>query len=475
LLENSPNPIEVINPDTSIRYVNPAFEKLTGFTLAEIAGRKAPYPWWPEEQKKKIVADLKKDMAVGNRRRERISQKKNGEPFWAVLSTVPVLHNGALKYFLINWVDITERKAAEKRIQKAAKEWRITFDSISDWVSIHDRDFKFVRVNKSLAKAFNKEPKDIIGQRCYQFLHGEAMPVAGCPHIKALKSKRPAKAEVHLNNPDIYAEISVSPIFGDEGEITGTVHITKDITERKQAEEKLRKIEQMKSEFLSNVSHELRTPLQSISGFTKLILTGKVPDASTQQEFLQIIERESLHLNNLINDLLDMSRLESGRFQINKRLLPIRDTIVDAVKSFYSLAREKNIALSEDIPEELPEIEADGERLRQVVINLLSNAIKFSNPGGKVNIKVEHGNKELLIRVTDQGIGIPEEAMPRLFERFYQSEDKLAKGGTGLGLYISKQVVEAHGGHIQVESQAGKGSTFSFTLPLDGYKGENHG
>jgi PAS domain S-box-containing protein len=474
LLENSPNPIEVINPDTSIRYVNPAFVKLTGFTLTEIIGKKSPYPWWPEEQREEIGAALKKDMTTSNTRTERISQKKNGELFWAVLHIVPVTHKGELRYFLINWVDITERKRAEEEIKRAAQEWRITFDSINDWVSIHDRDFNFIRVNKSLADAFKKKPGEIIGQTCYQLLHGSGTPIPDCPHVKALKSKKPAKGEVRLDNPDIYVEISVSPILDDNGEAIGTVHITKDITERKEAEEKLRQIDQMKSEFLSNVSHELRTPLQSIGGFAKLILNGKVPDAETQHEFLEIIDRESQHLGNLINSLLDMSRLESGRFQINKRLLPVRDIIIDVIKSFRSLARDKDITLNEDVQVELPEIEADGDRLTQVVMNLLSNAIKYSDPGGSVTVKAESQNGELLFQVTDHGIGIPEESMAHLFERFYRAEDKLARGGTGLGLYISKQIIEAHGGNIWAASRTGEGSTFSFTLPLNG-KGDDHG
>jgi len=255
---------------------------------------------------------------------------------------------------------------------------------------------------------------------------------------------------------------------------TITTAIIRDITVRKEAEEKLRKIDQMKSEFLSNVSHELRTPLQSISGFTKLIMNGQVPDAATQQEFLQIIDRESLHLNNLVNSLLDMSRLESNRFQINRKLMPVRDYIADPVKSFHSLARDKNITLIENIPE-LPEMEVDGERLRQVVINLLGNAIKFSDPGSSVTVKVENQKDQLLFQVSDQGIGISDEAQKHLFERFFRAEGEMVRGGTGLGLYISKQIIEAHGGRIWAESKLGEGSTFSFTLPLDGKGGNGNG
>ena len=236
-----------------------------------------------------------------------------------------------------------------------------------------------------------------------------------------------------------------------------------------------RQSERLKSEFISNISHELRTPLHSIRGFTKLMLQGKVPDPETQKEFLTIIDNQSEHLGKLIDNLLDISRLESGRFQIQKRHMSIKNTIQDAVESFYSLASEKGIVINEDIPATLPELEVDGERLRQVMVNLLSNAIKFSNDGGSVTVKIEVKDSELMMQVTDHGIGILEEVMPHLFERFFRVKDSAGVGGAGLGLYISKQIIDAHGGRIWAESELGKGSTFSFTLPLNQAGGDSYG
>ena len=225
-------------------------------------------------------------------------------------------------------------------------------------------------------------------------------------------------------------------------------------------------LEQHKNESISNISHELRTPLHSIKGFTKLMLQGKVPDSETQKEFLTIIDKLSEHLSKLIDNLLDMSRLESGQFQIQKRHMSIKNTIHDAVESFSSLDNEKGIVINEDILPTLPEMEVDGERVGQVMANLLSNAIKFSNDGGSVTVKAKVKGDELLVQVTDYGIGIAEEAIPHLFERFQQGEAPGRIGGSGLGLYISKQIIEAHGGRIWAESKEGEGSTFSFTLPL---------
>ncbi len=241
--------------------------------------------------------------------------------------------------------------------------------------------------------------------------------------------------------------------------------IVRDITERKQAEEALRELDRMKSEFISNTSHELRTPLHSIQGFTKLMMQGKVPDPKTQKEFLTIIDKQSEQLGQMIDDLLDMSRIESGRFQIQKRRLSIKGIIHNALESFHSPANEKGIVISEDIPAILPKVEVDKKRLNQVMANLLSNAIKFSPGGGDILVKAEDRDNWLLVQVADHGIGIPKEAIPRLFERFYRVEDLDSAGGAGLGLHIAKQIIQTHGGRIWVESEFGKGSTFYFTLP----------
>ena len=243
--------------------------------------------------------------------------------------------------------------------------------------------------------------------------------------------------------------------------------LNREITERKRAEEKLHELGRMKAEFISRISHELRTPLHSSLGFTKLIRGGKVPDHKTQVEFLTIIGSQGAHLGKLIDDLLDVSRLESGRFEVRKQLLSVKKPIHEAIHELYGLASEKGIVISENMPATLPSVEADGERLRQVMTNLLSNAIKFSPDGGEIIVKAEDRDNDLLLQVIDHGVGIPEKAIPHLFERFYQVESPMTRsvGGSGLGLYITKQIIEAHGGLIEVESKVHKGSTFYFTIP----------
>jgi PAS domain S-box-containing protein len=470
----------IVSMDQKMRVAiwNYGAERIFGYTEKEMLGQSV-MKIIPERYQK--VAEKRLTGSTGSHRNQSVNKlsvaaglRKNGTEVPIELS-ISSRNSGENQIATAIIRDITERKEAEEAIKRAAQEWRTTFDSINELIAVIDRDYKIVRVNRSFAKAFKMKPEEILGKTCYELFHGTAEPWPACPLTKAINTKKPTIAEYFEPRLGIYLEETTSPVLNERGEVVYYVHVSRNITERKEAEEKLHKIDQMKSEFLSNVSHELRTPLQSISGFTKLILSGKVPDPTTQREFLQIVDGETQHLGNLINSLLDMSRLESGRFQINRRPIPIGDLITESLKGLHSLAREKNITLNEDIPPHLPEIEADGDRLRQVVINLLNNAIKFSEPSSSVSIKAEQHKEELLFQVSDHGIGMSEEVMQHLFERFYRAEGEQVRGGTGLGLYISKQIIEAHGGHIWAESKPGEGSTFSFTLPLNGKGGKDNG
>ncbi len=412
-------------------------------------------------------------------REEELHRTKHGE-VWVDISIQAIEDKGRRYGWVALCSAITQRRLAEEALKRSEEKYRELISNSIDGIVSTDAKMRVIIWNQGAEKIFGYTEKEMLGQsilkiipqkdrkemaKAFQYINKTGKSKLSSNVIEMVGEKK--------NGDKIPIELSVSIRKFENSYIITS--IIRDITERKEAEEKIRKIEEIKSEFLSNVSHELRTPLQSISGFIKLILNGKVPDPDTQQEFLQIIDRETLHLGNLINSLLDMSRLESGRFQINKQLVTIRDIIADSMMSFHTLARDKNISLSEDIPAELPKMEVDGERIRQVVINLVSNAIKYSDPGGSVNVKVTQNKKDLIIQVSDRGIGLSGESLTHLFERFYRAEGKLARGGTGLGLYITKQIIKAHGGHIDVESKLGEGSTFRLTLPFNDKGDDGHG
>jgi len=242
--------------------------------------------------------------------------------------------------------------------------------------------------------------------------------------------------------------------------------------ELEKANQELRKIDEIKSEFVSVASHELRTPLSSIKNAVQLILKGKTGEINENQtKFLSMAERNINRLTNILNDLLDLSRIESGKISINFQEIDLRSPIEFIQSSFKSQTDGKTIQLKMDVPAELLPVYGDREKIEQILTNLIGNAIKFTPEGGEISISAKpfHGNKDMVaISVRDSGTGIPEDQLGKVFEKFYQVEGSLERtvGGTGLGLAITKGLVEAQYGKIWVESELGKGSTFTFTLPV---------
>jgi len=245
------------------------------------------------------------------------------------------------------------------------------------------------------------------------------------------------------------------------GQADGVVVVFHDITE-------LRKMETMRREFVANVSHELRTPLASIKGYAETLLDGALSDRDNAEEFLRIIHSDAERLARLIRDILDLSKIESGTLKLEIKKISLSAVADRVIAGLRRQAEEKVLALKNDIPADLPEVPADEDRIAQVFLNLIDNAIKYTAPGGKVTISAARKGQELQASVADTGIGIPAEDIPRLFERFYRVDKARSRelGGTGLGLSIVKHIVHAHGGQVAVHSELGRGSAFSFTLPL---------
>jgi two-component system phosphate regulon sensor histidine kinase PhoR len=259
---------------------------------------------------------------------------------------------------------------------------------------------------------------------------------------------------------DRILQVYTSPVRDDEGHFWGRVLVLHDVTRERQ-------LDQLKEEFVSSVSHELRTPLQSIKGFVELLRKGKVKDPVVQQEFLTRAAQDADRLMVLVNDLLDMSRIEAGRLQLELTDVDMSALIAETLQSLEGLAGEKGVSVTYTSSDTPVMVRADRHRLQQVLVNLVGNAIKFTDAHRSIQVVEEVGNRHVMIEVADQGSGIPAEALPRLFEKFYQAESsaKRAGRGTGLGLYISKRIIEAHGGRIDVRSEPGRGSTFFFVLP----------
>lgn len=227
----------------------------------------------------------------------------------------------------------------------------------------------------------------------------------------------------------------------------------------------LKKLEQIRTEFLGNVSHELRTPIFSIQGYIETLLDGALEDPKVNRAFLQKANNHTLNLNNLLNDLIDISMIESGEMKMSFRYFNIHDFLKTIEADFKNLAEKKNLVLSLHSPNPRLDLFGDRQRLKQVMSNLVSNAIKYTETGS-VEIGVIEESSFAQIYIKDTGLGIPDADLSRIFERFYRIERDRSRemGGTGLGLAIVKHIIEAHDSKIEVKSQPGKGSEFIFRL-----------
>lgn len=256
-----------------------------------------------------------------------------------------------------------------------------------------------------------------------------------------------------------YFDVYGAPVMSREGILNGIVLVFHDITE-------LKKLEKIRKDFVANVSHELRTPVTSIRGFSETLLDGALKDEVLCEKFLKIIYKESERLQNLINDLLELSRLEQSEFQLNLEEAPLFEIVDDVVELLKNKVEEKDLEMNVFVSGNT-NLWMDVQRMKQVVINLISNAIMYTPNGGKISIGVNEKEDNVELVVSDTGIGIPEEELPRIFERFYRIDKARSRnsGGTGLGLAIVKHIVDVHHGKIAVDSVVGKGTTFTITLP----------
>ena len=227
-----------------------------------------------------------------------------------------------------------------------------------------------------------------------------------------------------------------------------------------------RQIETIRRDFISNVSHELRTPLAALKALAETLHTGALEDPPAARRFLEQMETEVDALNLMVSELLELSRIESGRVPIERKPTRPADIINPAFERLHLQAERAGLSVTVDCPPELPPVLADAARMQQVVVNLLHNAIKFTPPAGQIHLQAQLQEGSVLFSVRDSGIGISADDLPRIFERFFKADRARATSGTGLGLAIARHLVEAHGGKIWAESEPDKGSTFYVTLPL---------
>ncbi|MFC1967498.1 PAS domain S-box protein [Chloroflexota bacterium] len=459
-----------IDSKSRITHWNEISEQMYGIKASEAIGKYLSDVIDVVEQYPGHKAERLRQLETAGYLREEQLQRTRNKEIWVDVTLQPI-EKGGKRY---GWValanDITERKKAENALKESEERYRDLFENTNDLIQSVSSDGRFIYTNNAWRKELGYGEEEISHMCLLDIIHPGSQAHCLETFNRVLTGENEEFVEaifVASDGREIAVEGSANCRYID-GKPAYTRAIFRDVTERKKAEDALKELNYMKSEFLSNVSHELRNPLHSINGFSKIMLDEENLPDEMQREFLTIIGKESRRLTRLIDSLLDMSRLESGRFEMKRtKDVNIKTIITETANGLFGIASDKKITVKTEFTEELPAIEADEERIRQVLTNLLSNAIKFSEDGGNITVQAGTKDSNILVQVTDNGIGISKEAMRHLFEKFYRAEDNMARGGTGLGLYISKQIVEAHNGQIWAESKAGKGSTFRFTLPID--------
>jgi two-component system, OmpR family, phosphate regulon sensor histidine kinase PhoR len=361
---------------------------------------------------------------------------------------------GALAATLNTMAGEIETKIRQVEVQN--QQLKTVFQSMVEGIIVVDRSTAIVTVNPPIENIFGVSGGKIKGS-----LFLEAIPNNDLAEVinKVLKSGGLVVRELSIVWPvNKIFQINASAIF-QQKEVTGCLLVMHDITE-------IRRLETVRSDFVANVSHELKTPLTSIKGFVETLREGAFEDKENARHFLAIIQDHADRLNNLINDLLDLSSLESKAIQLENGVLGLKGMVDKVLAGFKVQLNRKSISVVNEIPA-THSIQADQDKIEQVFTNIIDNAIKFNGEGGSIRISSEMSEGKIKIIVEDSGIGIPVKDLPRIFERFYRVDKARSRelGGTGLGLSIVKHIIELHKGTVGVESTEGLGSKFWFTIP----------
>lgn len=490
LLDQAYEPILVRDHQDRIVYWNKGAERLYGWTAAEAIGRvshellQSTFAQPLEEINLRLEAE-------GHWEGELLHRTRSGQSVMVLSRWLRELGVAESQVLETN-IDMSERqqRLALEEQSRLERRFRQLLEAAPDAIVEVDADGHIVLVNRVAEEMFGYSREELTGQSVDQLVpdairpthHQHRADYLSHPRTRPMGSGLDLRAR-RRNGSLFPVEISLSPIHTENG-----VHITaviRDVTERKRAEQEVRNLQlqytgelearnreieranRLKSEFLASMSHELRTPLHTIIGFAELLAEGTEGSLNdVQKRFLDHIHRDSEHLLELINDVLDLSKIEAGRLSLNREHYPLARSIHEALEAIRPGAVLKGIQL-EDLGQADSMVDADPLRVREMLYNLLSNAVKFTPEGGRVWVTSFEISGFVRVTVGDSGIGIPAGEQENIFDKFYQvgNTTRGVREGTGLGLSITRELVQMHGGWIEVESDPGQGSRFTFTLP----------
>ena len=328
----------------------------------------------------------------------------------------------------------------------------IAMDTMADGVIVLDPENRIRFTNRAAEWFAAADRRDSLGRPLSEVVRDhELLQLAA----RSSETRQIHQAEIMLLHQRLFLNVIATPISGERGE--GVLLTLQDVT-------RLRQVETTRREFVSNVSHELRSPLASVRAMVETLEGGALRDPDVALDFLGRIESDIQRMTTLVDELLELSRLESGQMPVHLAPLSVSEVAGEIVARFEGSAVAAGVKMGIDLPPDLPYVMAETGKLDQILTNLLENALRFTPEGGRVDVSASTGRRWVKLTVSDTGIGIPSEHLPHVFERFYKVDRSRRDGGTGLGLAIAKHLVQAHGGDISVSSTEGQGSSFDLTL-----------
>jgi PAS domain S-box-containing protein len=473
-VEQSPVSVMITDANGTIEYVNPSFAGLTGYDRDEVIGG-SPRMFKSTLMPAQAYADLWATVSTGQEwRGEMLNRRKDGTLYWESMTVAPVRGaNGQLLNYVAFKEDVSELKTLRRDLEREHETLRGVLTAIHDAIALVDHTGEFVYVNRALEAEFGP-----VGDRkCQDYFapHSAECPICGsrdhCLHGDMATSREWLSA----STGKVY-ELTESQVTGPDGKFS-VLQVFHDITLRKQAEAALDSARQAaevanraKTEFLAVMSHELRTPLNAIIGFAEILESELLGPLGVPQyvEFAHDIHISGRNLLQLINDILDVARIEVGRVELNHAPLDMAEVVRVVITLVRERAEHGQVEVSDDLPDVIPVIMADGRRVKQALLNVLANAVKFTPAGGRVEVAVRMADDAGLdLVVTDTGIGIPPEDLERVMNVFVQGENSYKRRyqGSGLGLPLTRQLMELHGGSLSLTSTVGEGTCATLHFP----------